>query len=314
MPVRETVLLFGPDKSLAGVITDPPPGARADGCPAVVLLSAGLLHRVGPNRLYVRLARRLAARGHVVARFDLSGVGDSRPAGERSDFTTRAIAETRACMDLLASTRRVSRFVVGGLCSGADNALAAAGADPRIVGLALLEPVSAPSAGQIVDSYRDRLLRPSSWIRLLTGRSEAWTILAARLRARLRKRTPAPLSPAVVAPAGAQSAPAMPPLPAGAQADAPQTHAPAAVASAAVAPEAQMRAFASRGGALCLVYSAGNPAHYHYRTVLQRPLEGLPADRLRVEVVPETDHVFTPLQAQARVIDALCDWTGGLGG
>lgn len=277
--MKETVLLFGPEKSLVGVITDPPPEARRAERPAVVLLNAGLLHRVGPNRLYVRLARRLAASGLVVARFDLSGVGDSRPAGERSGFAERAVAETRACIDLLAATRGARRFVVGGLCSGADHALLVAGEDPRIVGVALLEPVSAPSTAQVIDSYRDRLLRPTSWVRLLTGRSEAWTILARRLLARLGPR-----------PRGAAAAP------------------PPAPPSDAGSPGDRMRRFAERGGALCLVYSAGNPAHYHYRTVLRRQLDGVPADRLRVEVISGTDHVFTPLDSQGRLIDALCDW------
>jgi hypothetical protein len=280
--VKETALLFGPEKSLVGVITDPPPGAVRPGGPAVVLLNAGLVHRVGPNRLYVRLARRLAARGLVTARFDLSGIGDSRPAVERSGFAERAVAETRACVDLLAATRGARRFVVGGLCSGADHALLAAGEDARVVGLALLEPVSAPSTAQVIDSYRDRLLRPASWIRLLTGRSEAWTILTRRLRAALSPRPPA-----------AAASPPVPPPDTG-------------------SPGERMRRFAERGGALCLVYSAGNPAHYHYRTALSRQLEGVPPGRLRVEVIGETDHVFTPLDAQERLIEAVCSWAASV--
>lgn len=280
--MKETVLLFGPAKSLVGVITDPPAEARRAERPAVVLLNAGLVHRVGPNRLYVRLARRLAASGLVVARFDLSGVGDSRPVGERSEFAERAVAETRACIDLLAATRGARRFIVGGLCSGADQALLAAGEDVRIVGVALLEPVSAPSAGQVIDSYRDRFLRPASWIRLVSGRSEAWTILTRRLRARLALRP--------------RAAPAPRPAP----------------PSEATSPGDRMRRFAERGGALCLVFSAGNPAHYHYRTVLRRQLESAPPARLRVEVISETDHVFTPLDSQGRLIDVLCDWAGGV--
>jgi pimeloyl-ACP methyl ester carboxylesterase len=290
--VRETALLFGADKSLVGVISDPPAvtgvavaaGAPTN-APALVLLNAGLLHRVGPNRLYVKLARRLAAAGFVVARFDLSGVGDSAAAGERSDFGERAVAETRACMDLLASSRGVQRFVVGGLCSGADNALLVAGQDERVAGLALLEPVSAPSAGQVLHSYRDRLRSPKSWLRLLTGRSEAWSRLGEMLPRRRR--------PAVSAPPKERSESAAPPVD---------------------LPGPQMRRFTERGGRLCLVYSADNPAHYHYRTVLRRDLEGAHPERLRVEVVPATDHVFTPLEAQARVVDVLGEWMKDLRG
>jgi hypothetical protein len=31
-----------------------------------------------------------------------------------------------------------------------------------------------------------------------------------------------------------------------------------------------------------------------------------------VTVVPESDHVFTPLEAQARVLDAVCAWANSL--
>src|SRR5262249_767876 len=52
------------------------PTARPTGR-AILLLNAGAVSHVGPNRLYVALARRWAALGHVVLRVDNSGVGDS---------------------------------------------------------------------------------------------------------------------------------------------------------------------------------------------------------------------------------------------
>ena len=290
--MKETALLFGAGKSLVGVISDPPSPEALRERPALVLLNAGLLHRVGPNRLYVKLARRLAAGGFVVARFDLSGVGDSRAVSERSGFFERAVAETRACMDLLAAVRGARRFVVGGLCSGADSALHAACEDARVVGAALIEPMSAPSGAHLLHSYRDRLRRPRSWLRLLTGRSEAWSALAELIaEGRPRRRKAASAGPA-------------------AQAVGPR---PPAGLPGADSPGAQMRRFAGRGGALCLVYSADNPAHYNYQRVLRPQLEDVPASLVRVEVIAETDHVFTPLEAQARLLDVLCDWVEGVG-
>ena len=44
-----------------------------------VFLSAGLLHRVGPHGLHVRLARELAQMGFSSLRVDLAGTGDSPP-------------------------------------------------------------------------------------------------------------------------------------------------------------------------------------------------------------------------------------------
>src|SRR5205823_3052307 len=46
---------------------------------AIVLLDAGATYRIGPNRLHVELARRLARDGDLVLRIDQSGIGDSAP-------------------------------------------------------------------------------------------------------------------------------------------------------------------------------------------------------------------------------------------
>jgi len=76
--MREEAVLFGKTRSLVGIITDPHTVVNAHNHPAIVLLNAGVLHRVGPNRLYVKIARKLASAGFVVLRFDLSGIGDSK--------------------------------------------------------------------------------------------------------------------------------------------------------------------------------------------------------------------------------------------
>jgi hypothetical protein len=70
---EEAVLIGG---SLVGILSRPPAGVDP-AMPGVLLLNAGRIHRVGPNRLYVAIARRLAAMGFAVCRFDLSGIGDS---------------------------------------------------------------------------------------------------------------------------------------------------------------------------------------------------------------------------------------------
>ena len=45
--------------------------------PKILFLSSGNESHIGPNRLWVDLARRLAGRGFSCLRFDLSGIGDS---------------------------------------------------------------------------------------------------------------------------------------------------------------------------------------------------------------------------------------------
>ena len=94
--MNESALLLGSDASLAAVVTDPEPGAGAPQAPAVLWLSAGFLHRVGPNRLYVTMARRLAALGFTSVRFDFSGIGDSPPSSSGEAFEERTFPSTRA--------------------------------------------------------------------------------------------------------------------------------------------------------------------------------------------------------------------------
>ena len=59
--MKEEAVLFGSRESLAGVITEPSAAGWGKALPGFVFLNAGMTHRIGPNRLYVRLARDLAA-------------------------------------------------------------------------------------------------------------------------------------------------------------------------------------------------------------------------------------------------------------
>ena len=136
--MNESALLLGSDASLAAVVTDPEPGAGAPQAPAVLWLSAGFLHRVGPNRLYVTMARRLAALGFTSVRFDFSGIGDSPPRRDHLPFDEGAVRDTREVIDWLAEHRGIDRVVLAGVCSGASVALWTASCDARVVGVALV--------------------------------------------------------------------------------------------------------------------------------------------------------------------------------
>ncbi len=189
IPARDGVRLFG----MLSMPEGPP--SR----PAIVLLPAGIKMRVGPQRLYKKMADRFVALGHPVLRLDTHGLGDSE--GEITErrmadlFGTiqlgRYTADTRAAMDWLQATRGVDRFITAGLCGGAIAALLAADEDPRVVGLlGLGMPVIRDGAD--IDYYRYlttqqlkgtrqrylgkfRLWEPSvwrSWWRFLTLQSD----------------------------------------------------------------------------------------------------------------------------------------------
>ncbi|MEM7392312.1 MAG: alpha/beta hydrolase [Verrucomicrobiota bacterium] len=137
--MSEEVICFGADESLVGILTRPD-GEPSKDRPGVILLNAGILHRVGPNRLHVRIARRLAEMGLVVLRFDFSGIGDSAASVETLSPEERCVNETRLAMDVLKEKTGVNRFVIGGICSGALAAWDTVRQDERVSGVALINP------------------------------------------------------------------------------------------------------------------------------------------------------------------------------
>lgn len=111
--------------------------AQSPGDVIFVLLNAGAVHRQGPFRLYVHLARRLAALGFSSIRFDQPGLGDSVQAAERPP--REIVGEV---LDRLQARTGCARFVIGGICSAADAGWQQGLSDPRIGGLLLLDPVA----------------------------------------------------------------------------------------------------------------------------------------------------------------------------
>lgn len=138
--MKETALLFGNNRSLVGILSEPAGHPPADSLPAVLLLNAGLVHRVGPNRIYVKMARHLTSLGFTVLRFDFSGIGDSKARLDHLPLVDSSVAETRAAMDWLHRARGVERFMVTGICSGAAVSFETACRDSRIVGVLLINP------------------------------------------------------------------------------------------------------------------------------------------------------------------------------
>jgi len=74
--MHEIACQFGPEERLFGIVSQPE--RPRIGAPAVLFLTAGLLHHVGPHRLYVQAARQLNTLGFTALRFDLGDVGDSQ--------------------------------------------------------------------------------------------------------------------------------------------------------------------------------------------------------------------------------------------
>jgi pimeloyl-ACP methyl ester carboxylesterase len=176
--VSERPMIFGEARTLTGIVTEP--AAAAAGV-AFVLLNAGVVHRVGPNRIHVTAARRLAARGFHAVRFDLSGLGDSGSRRDSVPFDQASVLEAREVMNAIERQYGVSRFVTLGLCSGAVVAFRTAVADDRVLGSVLINPQGFVQSEEwnayVVNKalarkyWREKLLSARSWRQALTGRS-----------------------------------------------------------------------------------------------------------------------------------------------
>src|SRR6185503_16248700 len=143
--MREHTVVFGDDSPLVGIITEPDAGFPKN-APVFLFLNAGLDHRVGPNRLYVTLARRLAEVGVASFRFDFSGIGDSPVSRSLEAPAERGVNEARQAMNFLARSVGAETFVPLGICSGADTGFALATADERVAGAVLINCTAIPSA------------------------------------------------------------------------------------------------------------------------------------------------------------------------
>ncbi|MBL8520442.1 MAG: alpha/beta fold hydrolase [Betaproteobacteria bacterium] len=174
--MREVTFCFGKGAQMVGTLCLPDP-APTPGRPGLVLFNAGVIGRIGPHRLNVHLARRVAASGIPVMRFDLRGVGDSnRPAGDAS-FESQAIADVREAMDAFAEQTGSSRFLLFGFCSGAYYSFGTALVDTRVSGLILYDAFRYPTARAIWNKHmasirRQGLLR-AVWRRLARAVREA---------------------------------------------------------------------------------------------------------------------------------------------
>ena len=173
--MNERPIFFGHQANLFGIVTLADAAIQKE--LAVVFVSAGLLHRVGPNRLYVDLARRLANSGLTSVRFDISGVGDSELPEGGPLYIERSRQDVIDTMDAIQDMFGIERFLLIGLCTGAFNAFRVAGIDERVAGAVLLDGYAFPTMRSLIGHYRGRILDPHRWARYVQRRIRPWTRL-----------------------------------------------------------------------------------------------------------------------------------------
>ncbi|MBX3638143.1 MAG: hydrolase 1, exosortase A system-associated [Rubrivivax sp.] len=173
--MAETAITFEcEDERLLGILHKPDATAapQADGL-GVVVIVGGPQYRAGSHRQFVHLARRMAAAGHAVLRFDVRGMGDST--GSQRHFEHLG-ADIGAAIDALQRQEPgVRRVVLWGLCDGASAALLYLHErpDPRVAGVCLLNPwVRSPTSlarAHVKHYYLQRLGERAFWAKLFSG-------------------------------------------------------------------------------------------------------------------------------------------------
>ncbi len=278
--VTEQALQFGLSGSLVGILARPPsdPPVRR---PAVVILNTGIVHRVGHHRMYVTMARQLAAAGHYVLRFDFSGIGDSPSRGGDLSPMTAFQTDIAEAFDWLSASYAASSFVLVGLCSGADIALRYGYSDRRVVGLVLLDPAIPPTRRFYADYIGQRLTNLRSWLSFALGRGRIWQDVVERIRSAIKTKS-SDNRTSLIDPRMRGEL------------------------------ELVYTSLVTRGSRLLVVLSSKTlHGRQSYREQLLDAFPNVPfGDKLRLEQFENSDHTFTSAGDRERLIEVVSTWIG----
>lgn len=198
---REESFQFGDDDRCFAIATHPSSHSSRTG---VVFLNTASDPRVGPHRMYVRIARTLAAQGIPSLRFDPTGVGDGAiTSANLHAYSPERLTETREAIQLARTRLGVERVGLVGLCSGAYVAFHAGAAGPGIAGQILINPqtfhwkdgdsleIAVKQAVKGTRYYRRALFESSTYRRLFRGEVHAKWIVSGLLRRAFGRMTSA---------------------------------------------------------------------------------------------------------------------------
>lgn len=260
--VEHRAVRFGPRERLFGVLSSGASGEQRR--VPVLLLAGGLVPRTAVNRMYVDLAHRLAAAGHDVLRFDVSGIAESDPAPGmpfNNAYPDVQLDDVADAVGLLTGGDAEQPVWLLGLCSGAYGAWQHALSDHRVAGLTLINPIEYyPRHGLSFANETDAGpgggdSRPSAngGVRnRVAGGLRSVSARVARRPGRLRK---------------------------------------------------DLKRLLARGTLVDLAFAQGDPGVPVLETALGASLDGVDAPGVRVAVYPGSDHAFNPMAPRARLLD-----------
>ncbi len=277
--MKERALRIGRPTPLIGVVSEPETFDPAR--PAVIILNSGIMHHVGACRLSVKLAREVAAKGLLAARFDYSGIGDSEPRRGSDSFDEVSPRECGEVMDYLEKTRGCRRFILYGLCSGADASYNTALVDPRVIAIAQ------------IDAYCYRTLRfYVEFYRPIVFRLDRWRSFLGRMLRKLFGQGPASDTQSRSQPEGEDYE-----IPTYTRIFPPRE----VVAKG-------LQKLVARGIFMYVNFTGGEPA-YSYQDQYRASFPDVKFGKLlRVDYYPQTSHIITQPQCQAQIVQSIASW------
>ena len=287
---RRRPIRFGPANRIFGVLTEPTTRPSSPKTP-VLLLTGGVVPRISVNRMYVVLAERLAAMGHTVLRPDVSGICESPPAEglpANDPHASTLLGDVKNAVELLLNETGSDTITLLGLCSGAYASFQTALTDPRVRNIVLLNPevfhlkdgtpkFSQTEQSHAANHYKQSLLDPEKWKKLLTGKANLRYIagfVVAKAKTTIetaRERIEARI-----------------------------TKVPQGLAG-------DLHRFANKGVKVTVVMAHGDSGYESLMSQLSNELDGLKQVGFRLELTPGPDHTFNDFSTREPLIEKLVE-------
>jgi hypothetical protein len=263
--MKQLAVRFGRYQEMNGILATPdyPEGPSKK---VVLTWNTGISHKIGPNRVAVDLSHTLTRLGLPVFRFDLTGRGDSLP--RKGEIASPAL-DVREAMNYLQKEFGFEEFILHGICSGAIDAHYVAQADPRVIGLCMIDTY-AWRVGEYYKHYvLNRIKSWSYWKRLgrkifspnenredLEGKDQFWVPFPTLDKIRL-----------------------------------------------------DFQGFVERRMPCLVIYTGGYDYLYNYENQFRDMLKGVDVSGiLTLELHTEADHLYTFVDQRNRLMDSISSW------
>lgn len=209
--MEEIVTLFNnKQKKLFGIVHIPDQPLINGKKIGINLLHPGVKYRVAPNRMNVKIARRLCQKGYYVFRFDSMGIGDSE--GDLPDSILLQdifeeiqkglfVQDAIAANDFFCKNYKLDKLILMGNCGGAITSIFAANEDSRVDAICLIDvPINLRTskmtfvdkvteeggrADWLLFEYFKRIVSLKAWYRFFTFKTEyraLWKLLKMKIK------------------------------------------------------------------------------------------------------------------------------------